>query len=304
MSEQSFDDRAREIMSRLQGVVADDLLSWKPGPCIKTKDGVVGMFFPYIDANVLAERLDTVLGAWNWSVAYSTTESDKPVTVCELTVSLMDECIIKREGVGNFDSSDEGHAEHGSRTKAFRDACRALGVCGRDIDGTQTKFIPVDANEREDNGKLKFTNVKPKAPLTRADLINPGRHAGATGSGLAQVRSSVEHNNATRSPEKAAELTDKDITPADVDNILWESGKYKGKPLTELPSHFIDWAFGNMDTLKPDSPKFKKKLYDALVIAVDVKAKRKAEKEPAGVTPAQAADLLDGVLSSEDEIPF
>lgn len=36
----------------------------------------------------------------------------------------------------------------------------------------------------------------------------------------------------------------------------WPFGKYRGRPLTEIPNDYYTWAFSNLESLKEDSPAF------------------------------------------------
>lgn len=303
--EKSFEERARAVMAQLQAPVADKLICWKPGT-VQEFDGKPScIFFPYIDASILAERLDTVLGLWGWNVHYKDLEGGK-VSECVLEVTLPDESRVVRYGVGAFDNADEGHAEHGSRTKAFRDACRALGVCGRDLDGYQTKWIKCQGNKYND----KWKNIKPLSPLSRNDLKHPGREHSDGSDAPVTVRTSPESDRATRSPERAEYKTSTDAVSLDPMTWVWDKGKHAGQLLIDTPTAYLQWCLENRDDCKVDGPKFKKAFYDAICIAIDHRAKQKQQPAPAKevlqgrLVENSELSELDAIFSSEDEIPF
>lgn len=87
----------------------------------KLKTGGKCLALPYIDARLVAERLDDVVGPENWSDKYTVVSSTG--VVCELTVF----GVTKSDaGQSREDKSDEGEAK--DLKSAFSDAFKRAGV--------------------------------------------------------------------------------------------------------------------------------------------------------------------------------
>lgn len=290
----------RELMSALQAPIADEFLSWKPGNTFESNGQWFAVYFPYVNKEFLEERLDEVLGLEGWNADYS--EDNKGITHCMLSLFLPGERVSKREGVGShstFTKVDEEKTDkqevdelHGGRTRAFRDACRLFGICGRDIINTQTR--PVKISGKVKDGKIRYFEAT--EPLSRTLLIHSGAstfkgpqsHRGTVAVGLTPSAS-------TRSPEAHAKASEeaKDIKQEDAEAIVWPFGKHKGQVLAALPSHYLTWVLDNVKQLNPESNEFNAFLHGAVCIQLDKKAKEKAEaqaKEPANIV-AQEPDL-------------
>lgn len=288
-------------MSALQAPIADEFLSWKPGNTFQSKDGQwFAVYFPYVNKEFLEERLDEVMGLEGWDAVY--TEDNKGITHCQLYLVLPGERRPMREGVGShstFTKADEEKTDkqevdelHGGRTRAFRDACRLFGICGRDIINTQTR--PVKITGKVEGNKIKY--FKASEPLSRALLIHSGASTfEGSQSNRGTVTVGLTPSAAARSPEahaKASEET-KDIKPEDAEAIIWPFGKHKGKTLAELPSHYLTWCLDNVKQLNPESGDFNAFLHGAVCIRLDEKAKQKAAdqaKDPANIV-MQEPDL-------------
>jgi len=257
-------DRVFEVQADLQAPVEERWISWKPGMAWRvSKDEAFAIYFPYIRQSLYEDRLDTVLGSTNWRLEFDEKES---LTICRLIMTLPGESLVIREGVGAHSSRNKeetGKAydeEHGARTKAFRDACKRAGICGRDLDGCQT--VPVKINvKKEDGDRIKL--FSPAQPLTR-DLIRwPGQvddndSAQPAPAGKTSVSAGTRPNSAPEDPTK-------------IDDIVWEFGKMKGKKLSELNRNYLEWAMENMDMLNPDHQRFNQKWYDAVCVALAAK---------------------------------
>lgn len=302
-------EETKDIMAQLQAPIADQYLSWKPGSTFEIKGEWFGIYFPYINREFLEERLDNVLGLDGWETQFETDQLG--ITHCTLTLHLPHERKAIRRGVGVHKSSDkdEDKAEadeiHGGQTRAFRDACRIFGICGRDIVNTQTTPVKVKPGKVE-NGRAKYCTAL--EPLTRALLV----HSGAStykGGGFARgiVLAGQDGHSGIRNPEAAAKEVDKDIKITDTDLILFPFGKHKGMPLNQVPSAYLNWAMENSKSLNPDHKDYDSFLYDAVCIALDAKAKAKAEKQvaqteqQATISESQLEMMFDGGIVSTPE---
>ncbi len=302
-------DELKDIMAKLQAPIADQYLSWKPGNTFEVNGEWFGIYFPYINREFLEERLDNVLGLDGWSTQFE--HDAKDICHCYLTLHLPHERKAIRKGVGLFrgNDKDEDKADadgiHGGQTKAFRDACRIFGICGRDIVNTQTRPVKVKPGKVE-NGRAKYCTAL--EPLTRALLVHSGA---STYKGDIYNRGSVkagqDGHSGVRDPEAAASEVDKDIKITDTDIILFPFGKHKGKPLDEVPSAYLTWAMDKSNCLNPDHKDYDSFLYDAICVALDKKAKAKTEKQVAEATntptptQSQVEMMFDGGAVSTPE---
>ena len=260
----------REFQALLQAPIPDALLSWKPGYVRKGGQDGLATFYPYIDDSMYRERLDAVCGMNNWAETYK--DKDK-LTECVVEIIFPSGQVKVGEGVAYFASRDsnEGNSEKGARTLAFRDACRHLGICGRDVDGAQT--IEVPCTTYESNGKLYVRQVL--EPLNRTIL----KHSGESSYRIPGYVRSVVHN--TADPDlmrnfdaQAAERSERhlaaqlDVAPGSQappkkaapkaergdfrdPAYVWEFGKFKGKTIGETDEGYLKWCEEKADFCNP-----------------------------------------------------
>lgn len=181
---------AGDLQSRLQAPFNEDEISWKPGTIKEWKSGEVSaLYFPYIAAPKYRDRLDAVCGWTGWEAKY--TQTEKGLTLCDLSIWL-NEQQITRQGVGDHTANQsqsgdkELDEEHGSRTRAFRDACKQFGIGGHHMDGLQSPWTKVDAYEQ--NGKLRIKGLLEPLLLANckysgAAVMSDGKSGGTGGSG-------------------------------------------------------------------------------------------------------------------------
>jgi hypothetical protein len=98
-----------------------DLVMWRVGATTGDKDK--GMALAYVDARVIVDRLDDVLGAGNWQNRYINAGNNK--TCCEIGIRMKDgEWVWKSDGAG-----DTGmEADKGAFTDAFKRAAVRWGI--------------------------------------------------------------------------------------------------------------------------------------------------------------------------------
>lgn len=122
-------------------------ISWRVGST--TKDGSKGMALAYIDARDVMERLDTVLGAENWSDRY---EFHGSRTICYLSIKIPNEngseWVTKADGAGDSDVE----AEKGAISDAFKRAAVKWGV-GRYLYDVKTPWVELE------NKRIKPTEM-------------------------------------------------------------------------------------------------------------------------------------------------
>ena len=94
-------------------------VKWRVGAT--NSDKSKGLALAYLDARLVMDRLDTVVGQANWQATYSHALSK---TVCELSLRCGDEWVTKSTGAG--DSDIEG--EKGALSDAFKRAAVLWGI--------------------------------------------------------------------------------------------------------------------------------------------------------------------------------
>lgn len=303
----------RLIQAQLQAPLPDAFLSWKPLTAWQVKpEHQLGILAPYIDDAFYEERLDGVLGMTGWHAHF---EDKEKKTVCELTLQ-MPSGPITRQGVGFFQSRDrdEGNSEKGARTLAFRDACRHFGICGRDIDGAQTRPVNVRATSWKKDDKEIWTIKEVYEPLDRSILRHSGQstyHQPAYERPTIGVATDpIARRYLSPGPElvldRAANVRDQggsasDGKPAatssagggqkgkqspptgdrgdfkDITNIEWKWGKEKGKKVSELNTSYLDWCLDNMGLLQPGHEKYDEWWHNCVSYAAHVRASNKLE---------------------------
>jgi hypothetical protein len=205
---------------KLQLPFAEEEISWKPGTVKDWGNGnVSGLFFPYIGAPKYRSRLDTVLGFGGWDAKY--TQTEKGLTLCDLSLQITPDMVVTRQGVGDhtarqaIEGDKELDEEHGSRTRAFRDACKQFGIGGHEMDGLVSGWTKVDAYQ--ENGKWRVKGLLES--LSLASCKYSGAQTMASGA---------------KSPTAPAGKGSSPFDPNDWANVTFKAGKHKDMKVGEL----------------------------------------------------------------------
>lgn len=129
-------------------------IKWRVGAM--TKDKKKTMPLAYIDARVVMERLDSVVGVENWQDRY---EFHDKRTMCYLSIRLNDEWICKADGAGDSDIE----SEKGAISDAFKRASVKWGM-GRELYEMKCRWMPVNEYKQLDGNPWDFViqqNAKP-----------------------------------------------------------------------------------------------------------------------------------------------
>jgi hypothetical protein len=186
------DPRNVEVMDKLAVPFKEDRIKWKPQSL--TKDRKRAMAVAYIDARVVMERLDEVLGPENWQTEYEVLDSG--TCVCKLSIRLPSgEWIHKADAGGESDQEDAGDRRKASFSDSLKRAAVQFGV-GRHLYALPKQWCDYD------DAKKKF--------------VNPPRLPKATG-GNPPPRSTEGHDaNSASKPAGSAPVKPKqDQKPAD-----------------------------------------------------------------------------------------
>lgn len=124
------DDSSKEKAKALAAPFPADHVRWKPG----ATSGGRAMALAYIDARMVMNRLDKVVGLVNWQDAYETLPDGS--VLCKLSVRLGGEWITKCDVGGQSGQPDEGDRDKAAHSEALKRAAVKFGV------GRYLYFLP------------------------------------------------------------------------------------------------------------------------------------------------------------------
>lgn len=127
------------------------------------------MAVAYVDARVVAERLDEVFGVDGWQDAYEVLPNHS--VVCVLSVKVGDQWVAKSDVGSQSEQADEGDRMKAAFSDAFKRAAVKLGV-GRYLYRLTKVWVNYDGKQMTQTPKL------PEWALPERD-----RHGGQTGAG-------------------------------------------------------------------------------------------------------------------------
>jgi hypothetical protein len=267
----------------------------------KSKDGTKSQFTPYVRKNKIIDRLNDVLGeSWSYSVK-TTNDPGMPGVICDLAIEFPAGSPITRSGADcQFNNQRKPNAQGGqmgqdyslpsSFTKAFVTAAEMFGI-GAYLYGMQTQYLEIDEwGKPTQKLTLEMCSKKfEQVPTTKKDAPSPPMATSTTVPAAANAPSVPPANKSGGKPPTPTS------PPTSGQPQTFKIGKHKGKPLSEVPMEYIEWAFENMDSLKPGTQYFSQAFFEAVTVQYDI---YQAQGEGAGINPTEA------LFSSEDEIPF
>jgi hypothetical protein len=134
---------------------------------VKFKPGVVSgnraLALAYVDARVIQDRLDDVLGVTGWQDDYECLADGS--VVCRLRLRLGDEWITKVDVGGPSEQPDEGDRRKAAVSDALKRAAVKFGI-GRYLYRVPSQWVDYDAQRRQ---FLKPPQLPPHALPERAD---------------------------------------------------------------------------------------------------------------------------------------
>lgn len=136
----------------------------------------------YIDARLVMDRLDEVVGIGNWQDSYSVLPSGE--VQCQLSVRIDGEWITKEDVGGQSEQPDEGDRFKAAFSDALKRAAVKFGV-GRYLYGLGLSWVDFDPNKRQ-------LASKPKLPPWALPGHKPPPPDGALDKIRAQAEESLE----------------------------------------------------------------------------------------------------------------
>lgn len=153
-----------------------EAISWRAQSL--TRDGEKAMALAYIDARDVMDRLDSVVGAANWSDRY---DFSGPRTICYLSIKIDGEWVTKADGAG--DTAVE--AEKGAISDAFKRAAVKWGI-GRYLYDLDAPWVPCNSYEKGGKYFWKGWKVDPWT-CVRGAASKPAASAASQKRGLKAI---------------------------------------------------------------------------------------------------------------------
>tara|TARA_R100000458_G_scaffold35575_1_gene32985 strand:- start:6254 stop:6949 length:696 start_codon:yes stop_codon:yes gene_type:complete len=131
-------------------------VKWRVGSTNTNKTS--GIALAYVDARVVMERLDDVIGSLNWEDQY--TETAKGRIICSISIKDSDgNWITKSDGAGS--TTFEG--EKGAISDAFKRAAVKWGI-GRYLYNLDSPWVKIEKNRIPNTELARLYKLLPNAP--------------------------------------------------------------------------------------------------------------------------------------------
>jgi Rad52/22 family double-strand break repair protein len=194
------------VMEALAAPFEDNEVKFRPGVVA----GARALALPYVDARVIMDRLDEVLGGANWQDEYECLPEGS--VVCRLRLRLGEEWITKMDVGGQSEQPDEGDRRKAAFSDALKRAAVKFGV-GRYLYRLAQLWVDWDVQ------KKKFAR-DPRLPVP------------------AHTTRSARPSASKTKPMPAAAPENSGPAPAPVKEAPVSKGKGKGKAVTAaLPAN-------------------------------------------------------------------
>ncbi len=171
-----------EVMNDLAALFDPREIKWKP----QTVSGNRAMAIAYIDARVVMERLDDVMGIANWQDLYDPLPDGS--VVCRLSLRINNEWITKTDVGGQSEQPDEGDRHKAAFSDALKRTAVKFGI-GRYLYRLPHQWVDYDVQKRrfaadpklpawavpsgKSNGPPPAKKESPKATPGAVPLPNP-----------------------------------------------------------------------------------------------------------------------------------
>lgn len=138
-----------DLMNRLSEPFPPSEVKWK----CQVVRGNRALAVAYVDARVVEDRLDAVLGPGGWQDSYTVLPNNS--VVCTLKVRIGSEWIEKSDVGSQSDQPDEGDRMKSAFSDALKRAAVKLGV-GRYLYRVDSQWVDYDTQTRQLKGKPKL----------------------------------------------------------------------------------------------------------------------------------------------------
>lgn len=155
-------DEAASVMELLGAPFDADEVKFKPA----VVSGGRALALPYVDARVIQDRLDEVLGIINWQDEYECLPDGS--VVCRLRVRIRDEWITKTDVGGPSEQPDEGDRRKAAFSDSLKRAAVKFGI-GRYLYRLEQQWCDYDSAKK----KFVKTPKLPASALPRRHNLRP-----------------------------------------------------------------------------------------------------------------------------------
>jgi hypothetical protein len=223
----------------------------------QTISGNRALAVPFVDARVVQDRLDDVLGVWGWEDRYFP-QADGSV-LCTLTVRAGDRVVTKSDVGGQSEQPDEGDRCKAAVSDALKRAAVKFGV-GRYLYRQKPQWVDYDPAKRQFTRQPVLTNAPaaaakptpqpaarqapppaaeadPAAELKAKDAALAHEGLCEPGALLAAVKAAVNGRPWTQSYKAAREAAaafERELLLAELDALLDAKGEDAGRVLAKL----------------------------------------------------------------------
>src|ERR1700742_970143 len=111
------------VLVKLAAPFKKEEIKFRAGQVLKGQGKALAL--AYVDARVVQDRLDEVMGAENWQLTHACYPGKNDEVVCSVSLRINDEWITKSNGAGDTDFEEE----KGSFSDAFKRAASMWGIC-------------------------------------------------------------------------------------------------------------------------------------------------------------------------------
>lgn len=168
----------------------------------QTVSGNRALAVPFVDARVIQDRLDEVLGVMGWQDSYECLPEGS--VVCKLQIRVGSEWIAKEDVGGQSEQPDEGDRRKAAFSDALKRAAVKFGI-GRYLYRFKPQWVDFDAQKRQFVRPPALPGVTPPPPVETAPAEKAAGKAKA-----AEADGKAQRGKPTNGLELHRRLHDKD----------------------------------------------------------------------------------------------
>lgn len=160
-----MDNKLKDISDRLKDRFAEKYIQWRVQRCgisnYNNKENPYVIVIPYLDSRAIQERLDNVVGCFNWQDKY---KEVKDGFICELSIRINNQWITKENGA-NYTNIEQ--VKGGLSDSFKRVASSGFGI-GRYLYEENQRFTECSLNLKElklENNNYETAKTKEKKKI-------------------------------------------------------------------------------------------------------------------------------------------
>jgi hypothetical protein len=277
------------ICAALAAPFAGSEIKWKPGAV----SGNRALAICYVDARVVQDRLDEVLGVAGWQDDY--TVLDDGSVLCRLRVRLGGEWLTKVDVGGPSEQPDDGDKRKAAFSDALKRAAVKFGV-GRHLYRAPVQWVDYDAQKRQ---FVRPPQLPAAAAPARKTAVQPAAAAAPAAAPDPRAAQAPAARPAAAAPPAPAPSRPADRPPLSDEQFHRLQATIQPKvPQADLPAFRVALGVVNFTTLPAD-------LYDLVRLVVEVArapilmaeevSKRFGNRSVLDLAPAEVAAAVRGL---------